>query len=61
MPYALRKRQVHLYLDPEDHALLQRLSKRSGRSAAAEATAIVLDVLHDDAAAHGEKVERAYA
>lgn len=51
-------RQVHLYLDLDEYALLLRLSKRSGRSAAAEAKALVLDVLHDDAVAHAEMEAR---
>lgn len=52
------RRQVHLEFEPDEFALLQQLGKRAGRTPTAEAKAIILDVLRDDAVAHGEKEKR---
>lgn len=52
--HAVNHRQVNIHLLHEDFALLKAAADSVGVSPTAHARALLLDVLRDDAAAHGE-------
>lgn len=58
MPFVPRKKQVSFALDHDEWNALVRLGSQSGLAPCGVARSIVLDVLRDDAVAHGEKEKR---
>jgi len=50
------RRQINIWFDTRAHDHIERLAKGVGKTKASYVRDLVLDVLREDALAHGEKV-----